>query len=1330
MKTTISSKTGCAVLFLLAALAGFADARLTSPGGNLDFAVSTDGDLSYSLSGSGKTLIEKSALGFEFVGEDPMRGGFEVLGEPTVEKGLVEAWKPVVRNRHADVRLEYNRMVLRLREKAGARRRLDLTVNAYDDGVAFRYTLYGNAVPGERRIHEELTEYRVPAGSFAWVGANQNNTLLGPQESVFRKTPVAEIPSDGWCLTPLVVEIDRSHYLALASAALDDYPGYLVAGRDGAIVTRLVPTLAEAGPGGTRARFCGRFDTAWRVILVADTPGRFIESEIIRAVNPPCAIADTSWIRPGISAWDHWWSGDVKMEMPVIKEYIDFAAAQGWPYMLVDWQWYGPFNTSEADITKTAPQIDMPALVAYAKERNVRLILWLYSADVTRNDAYVEAFRTYAKWGIAGVKIDFMDRYDREIVNWYRAITKAAADNRLLVDFHGAFAPDGMDRTYPNQVTREGVLGEEFSKFGRDVTPGHNVNLAFTRLIAGAMDYTPGGFLNVSKADFKCQSPTLVMNTRAAELAKFVIYESPLTVCCEHPTNVIGKAGADFLRIVPTEWDDTRFVGGYPGEWIGVARRSGSDWYVGVMAGDEARTVDLDLSFAKGASAFETWSDGQTPQDAPHAVGAFPADGRVRLDLAGGGGFVAVCRGCEGPAVGIAPARRAEAAKQADGLIAQMKPIERLCELMMDAPGVERLGIRPYHWWNEVLHGVARVGQATIFPQSMAAAASFDPELQERIGEAVSTEARAKYNLAQAKKDYRIYRGLTVWSPNVNMFRDPRWGRGQETYGEDPYLAGVMGGAYVRGLQGNDPRYLKTAACAKHFAVHSGPESLRHGFSADIPARDIAEYYLPAFKALVTEAKVESVMGAYSAINGTPCCANKWLLTDLLRGEWGFAGHVVSDVGAVADIFSGHKKVADKAAASKAALAAGLDLCSEDTYYALKDEVAAGTVTPEEMAVPLRRLYTTRALLGQFDPAGSTPWDGLGAESVGTDAHRRMALQMAEESLVLVHNNGALPLDRAKVGGIGVGGLRAQDQVALRGNYSGYTGDPSTVLSGLVKVAGPGIKVTTEELAETDTLVIALGITAEDEGEEGCSVNNAGGDRAQYGLPEAQLKALKGYRDYYKTQKIITVVFGCSPFDLAPVAALSDAVIVAWYPGERGGEAIARTIFGLNNPSGRLPITYPKSYDDLPDFKDYRLEGRTYRYATKTPLYPFGYGLSYTTFAYANAKVKSEGEGERWSVSVSVDVTNTGDRDGAEVVQLYVKSPAGSGDRRLHHLEGFRRVPLKAGERKTVTFTLKSEQFAQYGADGKTSVAPGDYTIFVGGGQPGHAETVSASFSH
>ena len=669
----------------------------------------------------------------------------------------------------------------------------------------------------------------------------------------------------------------------------------------------------------------------------------------------------------------------------------------------------------------------------------------------------------------------------------------------------------------------------------------------------------------------------------------------------------------------------------------------------------------------------------------------------------------------------ILAAAASSAQVTAERLVSAMTAEERVEQLMMDAPAIPRLGIPAYHWWNEALHGAARTGVATVFPQSMAMAATFDKDLQFRVADAISTEARAKYNLFSARGERRIYEGLTLWSPNVNMFRDPRWGRGQETFGEDPFLAGRMGVAFVKGIQGDDPRYLKAAACAKHFAVHSGPESLRHGFSAEASRRDLAEYYLPAFKDLVVEGRVESVMGAYSAINGVPCCANKWLLTDLLRGEWGFGGHVVSDVGAVRDILTGHRYAADQVAACKAAIAAGLDLCSEGTYSCLKAALADGRVSADELKAPLVRLFATRTKLGQFNPPGSTPWDALGAESVASPKHRALACEAAEKAMVLVHNNGVLPIDPEKTRGICVIGPRAQDEVALFGNYNGYSAAPVTCATGVMTEAGPGVRCSTEEPNYCDIAIACVGITAEDEGEEGCSANNAGGDRTSYALPEKQLALLRDLKSRWGGRKVVAVVFGCSPFDLKPVAEICDAVVVAWYPGGQGGRALARLLFGRANFSGRLPITYPTSYEALPDIKDYSLKGRTYRYG-EPAAYPFGYGLSYTTFSYGEARA-TVGATE---VTVEVEVANTGTMDGDEVVQAYVCSPASADDRRNYHLEGFARVSLKAGERRKVSLSIPKSRFAQFGEDGRASIARGTYSVFVGGGQPGFTPDVRA----
>lgn len=650
-------------------------------------------------------------------------------------------------------------------------------------------------------------------------------------------------------------------------------------------------------------------------------------------------------------------------------------------------------------------------------------------------------------------------------------------------------------------------------------------------------------------------------------------------------------------------------------------------------------------------------------------------------------------------------------------LVARMTLEECVSQLMMDSPAIPRLGVPKYHWWNEALHGCARAGLATVFPQTIGLAATFDEGLLRRVGETTSTEVRAKRNEFAKLGERGIYQGLTVWSPNVNMFRDPRWGRGQETYGEDPYLASLLGGAFVRGLQGDDGKWLKTAACAKHYAVHSGPERARHGFDAKVSPRDLAEYYLPAFESLVRDAKVEAVMSAYNRVNGTPCTASRLLLTDVLRGKWGFAGHVVSDVGAVEDVLTGHKFAKNRLETAKATIDAGLDLCSSTLYKCLYDAVKKGAVDRKTLEKPLINLFATRFRLGEFEPAGGTPWDSLGAKDVDTPQARALALEAAEKSLVLVKNDGLLPLDRGKCRYIGVTGERAMDEAALYGNYNGYSSRPSTVASGIAAEAGPAWRMTTQELNWADVVVACIGFTALDEGEEG-----AGGDRRAYSIPKRQLNQLDGFRRGRK--KVVAVVFGGSPVNLDEIAARCNAVVLAWYPGEEGGRAVARAILGKTNFSGRLPVTYPKSYADLPAFEDYSLPGRTYLYAKVKPAYPFGYGLSYTTFAYSAATARMDGG----RAVAAAKVRNTGKRAGDEVVQLYVQSPAGSGDRRVHHLAGVRRVTLAPGEEKEVVFSLGARELAVYGENGEPSVAKGEYTLHIGGGQPGFAGTVSAKF--
>ena len=640
----------CLSLFAVSLSLTAADVSVSSPDGNLVLTIQTDDALTYTLTSGGTQLVAPSPMGYEFKGEKPLSGPFTLVG-PARIKTATDHWHPVVKNRHEDVFLAWNETTLQLIEAGGDRRRMDIEVRVFNGGTAFRYTLYGAARIGNRQIIRELTGFRIPSTASAWA-AIYNPDYTSSQEDSFWKTAATALSTERVMGLPFLVEIDDTHYMAITEACINDFASCYIGRSEGtdeklvSLSTRLSPLPGEPAD-GVKVRFDEQTTSPWRVMLVADNPGRFIESEIIQGLNPPCAIADPSWIKPGLAAWDHWWSGEVKMETDVIKQYIDLAAAEGWPYMLIDWQWYGPYNTPKADITRPAPQLDMPGILSYARQKNVRCWLWLYCTDVNRNGAFRRAFAEYEKWGIAGIKIDFMDRDDQEMMNWYRRIVACAAEHHLMVDFHGATKPDGIERTWPNLLTREGVLGEEYYKFSPRVTPEHNTTLPFTRMLAGPMDYTPGGFLNVTAADFRPQTPTLVANTRCAELAKFVIYESPLTVFCEHPDHVLGQPGADFLSRVQTTWDDTRFLAGYPGDYVALARRSGSAWFVGVLGNSQPRTLTLDTSFLPaGDYQLEYWADGakadKKPTEVTHKTVTLRAGRPLKLRLAPAGGYVAI----------------------------------------------------------------------------------------------------------------------------------------------------------------------------------------------------------------------------------------------------------------------------------------------------------------------------------------------------------------------------------------------------------------------------------------------------------------------------------------------------------------------------------------------------------------------------------------------------------------------------------------------------------------------------------------------------------------
>ncbi len=635
------------LLFALTGLRSNAqNISVKSPDDNIVITISNDDKLSYSVTYRGQIIINPSQLGFELKDELAVTGNFMIVDQSV--KKFDETWIPVVKSKHEKIINRYNELQLILKEKSGPMRQMEFFVRAYNDGAAFRYKLSRSAKVGDRQIVKELTTFSIQGDPKAWIV--EYNGYSSSNEAEFFEHPLSYLNEKSVAGMPLLMEYGNNCWVAITEAKIDNYAAFYIGtnGFTNQLTTRLVPVPGEPET-GVKVRFDDEVYTPWRVLMIGETPGTLIESEIIQNLNDPCVIKDPSWIKPGMSAWDHWWSGEVKMEMPVIKQFIDLAAEMGWPYMLVDWQWYGKFNSPEADITKWAPQINIPEIISYARSKNVKILLWLYSSDVNRNSAFKTAFPLYEKWGVAGIKIDFMDRDDQQMVNWYHDIIKCAAENHLLVDFHGAYKPDGIIRTWPNMITREGVMGAEYYKFSNKMSPEHNIKLAFTRMLAGQMDYTPGGFLNVTKEQFKQQTPAIVWNTRAAELSKFVIYESPLTVVCDHPDNILNKDGADFLKIVPTVWDDIKFISGYPGDFVAIAKRSGEVWFVGAMNNSIGKTIELKLDFLP-AGNYEalTWADTKNsdkdPKELKKATQTVKSGERIKITMSKNGGFVAVIK--------------------------------------------------------------------------------------------------------------------------------------------------------------------------------------------------------------------------------------------------------------------------------------------------------------------------------------------------------------------------------------------------------------------------------------------------------------------------------------------------------------------------------------------------------------------------------------------------------------------------------------------------------------------------------------------------------------
>lgn len=677
---------------------------------------------------------------------------------------------------------------------------------------------------------------------------------------------------------------------------------------------------------------------------------------------------------------------------------------------------------------------------------------------------------------------------------------------------------------------------------------------------------------------------------------------------------------------------------------------------------------------------------------------------------------------------------RKEARAKAKALVAQMTVEERASQLKYDAPAIERLGVPAYNWWNEALHGVARAGTATMFPQPVAMASMFDEDTVRKIGDVVSTEARAKYNEAVKHGDHDIYKGLTFWSPNINLFRDPRWGRGQETYSEDPYLTARLGVAYIKGLQG-DGEYLKVAACAKHFAVHSGPEALRHEFDAEVSQKDLWETYLPAFEAAVKEGGVESVMGAYNRTLGEPCCGSDLLMRKILRGKWGFEGHYVSDCWAIADFHNHHHITATAPESAALALKMGCDVNCGNTYLHLLQALEAGLITEDDITAAAERLFTTRFLLGEFDE--NCAYNAIPYETVECPEHLALSEEAARRSVVLLKNDGLLPLNLEKIRTIGVIGPNANDRMALIGNYHGTASRYITVLEGIQDYVGDRARVLYAEgchlyrdrveglaqpgdrLAEaqtvaehSDVVVLVVGLNENLEGEEMHESNAGGsGDKADLLLPAPQRKLMEVVAGTGKP--VVLVNMTGSAMDLRFADAHFSAVVQGWYPGARGGKAIAELLFGKYSPSGKLPVTFYNSADDLPAFTDYAMENRTYRYFKGDVLYPFGFGLTYgRTAVTAAAAEKAEGG---WRVTASLEHSGAA---GGDVVEVYIRDNESKFAVRNHSLCAFKPVSFSGDETETVELFVPDRALEIVDDSGERRVDSRSFTLYVGVSQP------------
>ncbi|MGB4577527.1 MAG: glycoside hydrolase family 3 C-terminal domain-containing protein [Paludibacter sp.] len=683
--------------------------------------------------------------------------------------------------------------------------------------------------------------------------------------------------------------------------------------------------------------------------------------------------------------------------------------------------------------------------------------------------------------------------------------------------------------------------------------------------------------------------------------------------------------------------------------------------------------------------------------------------------------------------------------ERANDLVSRLTLEEKVSQMLNQTPAVERLGVPPYDWWNECLHGIARTEyKTTVFPQAITMAAGWDAQAMHQMADFTATEGRAIYNIASAKGDYSIYHGLTYWTPNINIFRDPRWGRGQETYGEDPYLTATLAANFVQGLQGSDPHYLKAAACAKHFAVHSGPEYNRHTFNSTVSDYDLQDTYLPAFKKLA-QVGVAGFMCAYNAFDGQPCCGNDKLMTDILRNEWKFTGYVTSDCGAIDDFYRFHKTHPDAPHAAADAVFHGTDLdCGHEAYLGLLQAVKDGIITENDIDVSLKRLFSIRLRLGMFDPIKLVPFSKIDSAYLEKPEHKALALKMAQQSIVMLRNeNNLLPIDKKMVKKIAVLGPNANNPEVQLGNYNGFPTRIITLLDGIKEEVGSDVEIyndtvigyygptpesfatTLNNIKDADLIIFAGGISPRIEGEEMPDLVVDGffkGDRTSVLLPKIQSDFLKALKDTGKPVIFVLMTGSAVSFD----KECAPAILNAWYGGESAGKAVADVIFGNYNPSGRLPVTFYEKDSDLPDFEDYRMENRTYRYFKGKPLYPFGYGLSFSNFTYEWTKQSKQSFSEDETIECTFKIKNNGKQTGDEVAQIYVKYPDGKGLPQKE-LRDFKRINIKSGDSSEIRVFIPVSDFKKWDENsGKMLISKGVYTLFVGGSSAD--EAISAQF--